>query len=141
MNMSEQTAGATRSASGDKGLRRFFVVGIAFLIYEAVLIVVFGDNFYADVASTIGSWGMVAVAAAGYFALGYVSRSWYSAAFLIAMLLVAAAIGKPGPTFVTATGPSIDVHQNPDSGSLWLTLSLVFVPVWAVGTFIAKKQS
>lgn len=140
MNITEQASGDTGGASDGRGLRRLVLMGAAFLLYEIVLIVAFGDYFYADVASTIGAWGMVAVASAGYFALGYFSRSWYSVVLLIVMLLVAVIIGRPGPIFATADGSTVTVHENPDLSSMWLMYSLVFVPAWAVGILVARNR-
>lgn len=120
-------------------LTRLVLAGLVFLAFEAILIVLFGDYFYTDESSIPGAIGMVLVAAAGYFALGFFTRSWWSGALLLVMLLIAIAVEKPGPTVVMVEGATVAVRESSDLACKWLTYSIAFVPAWLLGLLSTRK--
>jgi len=142
MNTSGHAVDGTPDVNvGRTGSRRFLFTAIGFVAFEALLIGALGDYFYADNTAAFWMWGMVALATAGYFALGYFSGSWKSAALLAAPLLVAVAIGTPGPVVAHVEGATVSIRENVDLDQLWLILSLVFLPAWALGVLTTVLRS
>jgi hypothetical protein len=134
--MSNRTPNLAIDVRSDHAVPRGFMwVGISFIAFETLLITVFGDSFF----SYSGIWTVVmfAVAGVGYFALGYRSGSWLSAGLLLVPLLVAAMVGgTQGPTVAYADGT---IRHGLAFYQWWLLLSVVFVPLWALGVYVARR--
>ncbi len=104
---------------------RLLVAGVGFLVYSAILILVFGDYFYEGVSSGIGHWGMIGAAALGYLLLGGLSRA-----------PVSIVIGLLPPLLAWYVDPSIPAEAVGDPMPLyqsWLTWVYIFLPAWLVG--------
>ncbi|MBK5233858.1 MAG: hypothetical protein JJE13_12865 [Thermoleophilia bacterium] len=81
---------------------------------------------------------MLALAGAGYFALGFCSRSWLSALMLAAPLLVT--VYFVNVVWTTEYANGVIVGQNANFAEIWLTLSFIFVPAWALGVWSASRS-
>jgi len=117
---------------------RFLVAAAGFVVYETLFIWLLGDRVYDYPYFSPMLWGWVALAAAGFFALGFFSRSWWSSLLLAAPLLVAFYFVYVVWTTNYPNGGSLTVNTN--FPEIWLAYSAIFVPVWAAGVLIAKGR-
>lgn len=106
--------------------RRLVLTGFLFLVFEGVLIAVFGDYFYTGVSSELGVMLMLALASIGYLLLGFFSRSWLS--LLVAALPVLFALALDPPVPEEAWG-----SERPSLHLAWIWYSIVFLPAWGLG--------
>lgn len=116
---------------------RLLLAGLGFIAFEALFIWNLGDKVYDYSYFSPVFWGMLALAGAGYFALGYCSRSWLSALMLAAPLLVA--VYFVNVVWTTDFGNGTFV-ENANFAEIWLTLSFIFVPAWALGVLSANRR-
>lgn len=118
------------SHDADRSWNRFLAVSLAFLAFESLLILVFGDYFYPGVSSELGAWVMVGVAALGYLALGALSGSPASLLVFFFPVLVALSADPPVPS--DAWGGEFSPFYV-----RWTFMSIVFLPAWALGVTLA----
>lgn len=123
---------------GMSRLHRLALAALGFTAYEALFIWLFGDKIFGFGYLSLGLWAMVAMAGAGYFALGYFSRSWLSGLVLVAPLLVAVYFVNVVWSVEYENG--VIIQENANFAEIWLTLSLVFFPVWALGVLSASRR-
>lgn len=116
---------------------RLLLVGLGFASFEALFIWLLGERIYDYSYFSLGMWGLVALAGSGYFALGYLSRSWLSGLFLVAPLLVA--LYFVNVVWVTEYPDGSSIGVNANFAEIWLTLSSVFVPAWVLGILSSKR--
>lgn len=106
---------------------RFLVASGIFLVYESVLIIVFGDYFYPGVISETGVWLMVAAAALGYLVYGATAGAPVSVFFALAIpALVAWNVDAPVPSAAWG-GENLPLYMK------WILLTFVFLPAWTLG--------
>ena len=119
-----------RESEDSAGQSQVWLIAVsgAFLVYEAILIVGFGDYFYGGVSSELGRWAMIAAAAFGYFLLGALSRSPGSILAGVLPVLVAWVVDNPVPS--EAWG-----DENLPLYQMWILLIYIFVPAWLIGLF------
>lgn len=117
---------------GSKGLAasdkwaRFALATLAFLAFEAFLLAVFGDYFFEGVSSDTGLWMMIALAACGYLAYGYLAGSGLSALFVLVPIIVAIALGSDIPV-------DADGREPLTLGARWMLFSVIFIPAYVIG--------
>ena len=106
---------------------RFLSTTIGFLVFESVLIGVFGEQFFTGVNSEFGVWLWVALAASGYLLLGALSGSWLSIGVIWMPILIALAIDMPVPEDAWGS------ERLPLYG-MWFYMSVfIFLPAWFAG--------
>lgn len=137
------TAGQVQDlkATGNTGLsrtQRLLVTSIAFVAFEAFFIWSLGDKVYEYAYFSPILWAILALAGAGYFALGYCSRTWLSALTLAGPLLVAIYFVNVVWTTDLVGGGSFT--ENANFAEIWLRYSLIFVPAWALGVLSATRR-
>ena len=119
-------------------LKRILLAGSAFALYEALFIWLLGDRIYDFTYFSFGMMSLIVSAGAGYFALGFLSRSWLSGFFLLLPVLVAVFFVHDVWAVEYGNGGStVSVIENANFVEIWLTLSAVFVPAWALGILTA----
>ena len=123
---------------GRSKLQRLAFAGAGFVLFETLFIWILGDRVYDYLFLSPMLWDWVAIAAAGYFALGFFSRSWWSAPLLVVPLLVAFYFVYVVWTTNYPGGGSLTINAN--FPEIWLIYSFVFVPVWAVGVLVSKAR-
>lgn len=125
-------------ANGSSRFPRLLIAVVVFVAFEALFIWGLGDLIYDFSYLSFGMWGLVALAGSGYLGLGVFSRSWLSGLALVAPLLIAVYFVNVVWTTDLGSGGSFGVNSN--FAEIWLTLSWVFVPAWAVGVVIATRN-
>lgn len=123
--------------SSESGLLRLLIAACGFVAFEALFIATLGESIYDFSYFSLGLWGLIALAGAGYLGLGIFSRSWLSALVLVAPLAIAAYFVN---VIWTEEFESIIVGKNANFTQIWLALSLIFVPAWAFGVLHGKKR-
>ncbi|MGB0121427.1 MAG: hypothetical protein WBP55_10800 [Solirubrobacterales bacterium] len=129
-----QDLNQTRSTGISRGQR--LLASLGFFAFEALFIWTLGDKVYDYSYFSPVLWGILAIAGAGFLALGYCSRSWLSALVLPAPLLIAIYFENVVWTTQLANGGSIGVNAN--FAEIWLALSVIFVPAWTLGVLITR---
>ncbi|MBK5232194.1 MAG: hypothetical protein JJE13_04330 [Thermoleophilia bacterium] len=130
---------SSRTIGTSSRARRLLLAGMGFVVFEALFIWLLGDKIYEFSYFSTPLWGLLALAGAGYFALGYFSRSWLSGLMLAAPLLVAVYFVNGVWTVEYENGVVIGTNAN--FAEIWLTLSFIFVPAWALGVLSASMRS
>lgn len=109
---------------------RFALVTLAFLLFEAAMILVFGELLNDARGSDVAYWLVPAVAAVGYFGLGAGSGSWWS------LFVVAIPVLLAGP---------LDLHYVDDGRgeiwplqSIWMLYSVFFLAAWGLGLLLGS---
>lgn len=110
--------------------KRFAIVCALFVVYESVLIVVFGDYFYNGVSSEFGGWAMIGVAALGYVMLGANAGAPASVFVTPLPVLVAWLVDSPIPPEAWG-GENLPLYQK------WILSSFVFIPAWVLGFLLS----
>lgn len=118
--------GDSADGPGPRDWNGFLIVCGLFLIYESVLIVVFGDYFYNGVSSELGRWGMIALAALGYVLLGAMAGPPASFFATLLPILVAWILDPTIPSEAWG-GENLPLYQ------VWIVSSFVYVPAWVLG--------
>lgn len=122
-------------------LKRVMLAGAIFAIYETLFIWLLGDRLYAFPYASAGMLGLVVTAAAGYFALGHFSRSWWSGLFLVLPAVVCLLfVNEVWTVEYGDGGSSILLTTNANFVEVWLSFSTIFVPAWALGVLAAVKR-
>jgi len=129
----------TTASAGTSRRQRLLLAGAGFLAFEAIFIWILGDRIYDFSYLSPVLWGMLALAGAGYFALGFFSRSWLSALFLVGPLLVAVYFVNVVWTHDLPNGGM--VTDNASFAEIWLELSLLFIPAWGAGLIYGKRRA
>ena len=125
--------GGVASGTGNPGRqqsRPLPVAAAGFVVYETFSS---GSSATGSVTTRTSApcFGAGSLAAAGFFALGFFSRSWWSSLLLAAPLLVAFYFVYVVWTTNYPNGGSLTVNTN--FPEIWLAYSAIFVPVWAAG--------
>lgn len=123
---------------GVSRLQRLMLAGTGFIAFETLFIWLLGDKVYDFSYFSPVLWGMLALAGTGYFALGYCSRSWWSGLILAAPLLVA--VHFVNVVWTTEHGNGVIIGENANFAEIWLSLSFIFVPAWALGVLSANRR-
>lgn len=110
--------------------RRLLFACLAFLVYESVLILAFGDYFYTGVSSETGARLMLAAATAGYLALGALSGSFVSVLAVPLPIAIAFAAGGDPPADAWGGEPMV-LYVG------WAFWSVFFLPAWILGAVSA----
>lgn len=71
-------------------LLRLLIAASGFIAFEALFIATLGESIYDFDYFSLGMWGLLILAGAGYLALGIFSRTWLSGLVLAAPLVIAA---------------------------------------------------
>lgn len=129
MNATRSQLEISEQADSPIKSRRFLITAIGFLVYESILIGVFGDYFFAESHSAFVAWTMIGLAAAGYFVLGALSGSWLSVLLIAIPMVIAAIIDVKAPG--SSGGETLDLDQQ------WVLLTILFLPAWALGSCVA----
>lgn len=129
--MKLRSEGLSPTKRDETNSRHLLSAGVGFMAFEAVFIWALGDKVYDFGYFSPVLWGMLALAAVGYGALGYFSRSWLSAPFLLFPLLVALYFVNVVWTTEFESGASISWNSN--FVQVWFSYSIVFIPAWAYG--------
>lgn len=124
--------------TGASRLQRLLLASTGFLAFEALFIWLLGDKIYDFSYFSPVLWGMLALAGAGYFALGYYSRSWWSGLILAAPPLVA--VYFVNVVWTTEYAGGVIIGENANFAEIWLSLSFIFVPAWALGVLSASRR-
>lgn len=125
--------------TGLSSMRRLLLASVGFVAFEALFIWALGDKVYDYSYFSPAFLGMLALSGAGFFALGYFSRSWLSALILAAPLLVA--VYFVNVVWTTEYENGVIVGVNANFAEIWLTLSIIFVPAWVLGVLSAGRIS
>jgi hypothetical protein len=119
--------------SGPRDWKRFWIVCGLFLLYESVLILVFGDYFFPGVISELGVWAMIGVAALGYVLLG--ANAGAPASVFVTPLPVLVAWVADSPIPAEAWGAeNFELYQK------WIISSFIYIPAWVLG-FLASLMA
>lgn len=123
---------------GNSRAQRVLLAGGGFIAFETLFIWLLGDRVYDFPYFSLGFLGWTVLSTAGYFGLGFFSRSWLSALFMVVPPLVVYyfvyevwVVNYPG-------GGSLIV--NASLPEIWLTCSIAFVPAWALGVWCARGK-
>lgn len=118
--------------------QRLVLAGVGFLAFETTLMWILGGKIYDYSYFSPAFWGMLALAGVGYFGLGFFSRSWLSGFALMVPILVAICLVNVVWTTEFENGISVGVNTN--LPEVWLTLSVIFVPAWALGVWVFRNR-
>ena len=121
------------SAGRDRDARRARLLGagLAFLLYEAVLIALLNGDLFGQIGSDLLYLAIVVIGAGtGYLLLGTITGSWESAFLLVVPVFIAMAIGGTAETDSLITD-GIPIYIA------WALFSIFFVPAWLVGLLLS----
>lgn len=131
-NMTRHTESFESSGTDDESRTwRLLLASLGFVAFEVLFIWLLGEKIYEYSYFSFGYVGLVTLAGAGYFALGYFSRSWLSGLILAAPLLIA--VYFVNDVWIVEYENSVVIGTNANFVEIWLTLCPVFVPAWALG--------
>lgn len=119
-------------ADDQRRWRRFLTVTLAFLAYEAIVIVGFGGSVNSD--STAVAVVVVALAAVGFFGLGYFSGSLISLPVSLLPILIAINADVPQAANSLA-GESVPFFVR------CVFLSALLLPICVLGIFVSDSTS
>ena len=129
MNTAQAQLGRDRT---DRDLRPdFLIAGLAFLVYEALVITLLSGVVFGEIDSGLLYLGIAAIAGgAGYALIGYITGSWASIVFIVLPVVIALAIGGTDASDSAGTG-EVPLYVA------WTAMSYFFVPAWLAGLLVA----